>query len=200
MKNISSNKLLGWGLIIVAIIVFSLTLYNALYVSGGETGGAFISEAAAVASSSSTIPVRLTIPSISVDAKVQQVGLTKKGALGIPTNFSDVAWYKYGPVPGAKGNAIIDGHLDNAISLPGVFKHLSDINIGDDIFVSNASGMQMHFKVNKKESIDYDATSTGNIFGPTDGSNLILITCDGTWNQSVKQYSNRLIVFSTLIK
>jgi sortase A len=187
-------------LVFAAIGVFSVTLYRALYVSPleiempGPPPGITV-----IHSSTSTMPIQLQIPTLAIDAKVQDVGIAKSGAMGIPSNFTDVAWYKYGPVPGAIGNAVIDGHLDNAVSLPGVFKHLGDIHIGDDIYVVNASGQQLHFKVTKTESLDYNSTSTDEIFGPSATSNLILITCGGTWNQSIKEYSNRLIVFSTLV-
>jgi sortase (surface protein transpeptidase) len=200
MKNRLFYLTLG-SLVIFAVGVFCFTLYNALYVSRDAADGQFSPNMAVVASSTSTAPMRLTIPSLSIDANVQQVGITENGAMGIPSNFSDVAWYKYGPVPGAIGNAVIDGHLDNAISLPGVFKYLNAINIGDDIFVSNTSGGQTHFKVTKKETLDYNATSTDEIFEPsTTTPNLVLITCEGTWDQSVRQYSSRLVVFSTLVE
>jgi sortase A len=190
-----------WVLAIFAAAVFIYVLYRAVYVSVGDEE--FLSPPPGVAlieSSSSTIPLKLQIPSLSIDAIVQQAGITKKGAMGIPTNFKDVAWYKYGPVPGAIGNAVIDGHLDNAVSLPGVFKHLDDLKVGDDIYVVNASNQKLHFKVTKKESLPYDATSTQDIFGQSSTANLILITCEGKWNQSIKQYLGRLVVFSTLVE
>jgi len=185
-------------LVILALGVFGVTLYRALYVSSDDSDLVPPASAQAVQSGTSTVPVRLKIPALSIDANVQQVGRTKAGAVGIPSNFTDVAWYQYSPVPGALGNALIDGHLDNAISLPGVFKHLSDIQPGDDIYVVNASGQELHFTVTKTESIPYNATSTDEIFSTSSAAHLILITCQGTWDQSIKEYSNRLVVFSTL--
>jgi len=188
-------------IIVLAVAVFGVMLYRSFYVS--SDGGEMVTpppDLQIVQSSTTTIPVRFQIPALSIDAKVQDVGITKTGAMGIPSNFTDVAWYKYGPVPGAIGNAVIDGHLDNAVSLPGVFKHLADIKTGDDIYVTNAGGQTLHFQVTKTETLDYNATSTSEIFGPSGTANLVLITCEGTWNQSIKEYSNRLVVFSTLVK
>jgi len=187
--------------IILAIGIFSLTLYRALYVSPDSAempsppAGLSVVESA-----SSTEPTRLIIPSLSINANVQHVGLAKSGDLGIPSNFTDAAWYKYGPVPGAVGNAIIDGHLDNAVSLPGVFKHLNDIEIGDGIYVTTASGQSIHFKVTGKESLPYNSTSTAQIFGASSTANLILITCGGSWDQAIKEYLNRSVIYSTLVQ
>jgi sortase (surface protein transpeptidase) len=179
-----------------AALLFGITFYRAFYGSGELPG--IGGPAAALESSPATVPVELQIPSLTIDAKVQQVGLTKSGAIGIPSNFTDVAWYKYGPVPGAAGNAIIDGHVDNAVSLPGVFKHLDRLAPGDAIYIVNASGTRLHFIVTKKESLPYNATATEDVFAKGPAANLVLITCGGTWIQSIKQYSERFVVFSTL--
>ncbi len=200
MKN-TYYKIFLIVLFLIAAGLFCLTLYQALTAGDSDAdSGIEPPSAAAVVNSTSTIPVRLRIPTLSVDAEVQQVGLTKSRAMGIPTNFTDAAWYKYGPVPGAIGNAVIDGHLDNAIALPGVFKHLGELKPGDDIAVTDASGQVHHFTVTRMESLPYNATSTAEIFGPSTSANLILITCGGKWNQSIKEYSTRLIVYSTFVE
>jgi len=198
------KKTLFYLIVIIIVVVaggiFSLTAYRSLYVSPDAELSAPPPGLPVVLSSTSTMPATLEIPSLSVNAKVQYVGIAKGGAMGIPTNFTDVAWYKYGPVPGAIGNAVIDGHLDNAVSLPGVFKHLADVKTGDDIYVTNVSGTKLHFKVTGTELRKYNDTATADIFGPSNKANLILITCEGTWNQSIKEYSDRFIVFSTLVQ
>lgn len=182
--------------IILAVSGFFFTLYRAVYVSSDEPG--IIAFGKAPTPILPSTPMRLKIPSISVDAKVQRVGVANSGRIGIPSNFSDVAWYKYSPPPGAVGNAVIDGHVDNAISLPAVFKDLVAIPEGADIFVVNAANETLHFKVVKKEWLDYDASSE-ELFATTSDRNLILITCTGDWNQSAREYSKRVIVYSTLV-
>src|SRR2546423_777104 len=56
----------------------------------------------------------LVIPKIGVDAPVEPVHVEADGKLGIPTRnqWDDVGWYQGGPVPGQRGSAVIDGHLD----------------------------------------------------------------------------------------
>jgi LPXTG-site transpeptidase (sortase) family protein len=142
-------------------------------------------------------PVRLVIPSLSINAKVQQVGLNAKGEMGIPTNFKDVGWYKYGTVPGQLGSAVIDGHIDNALALPGVFKHLEDIKKGDDVYVVANDGTTLRFVVSEVATYPYTDGPTEHIFGANDVARLNLITCTGTWVSSKHTYNERFVVYTT---
>lgn len=180
-----------------AVIVFCTTLYRALFVSSGDSN-IFPPAQHAEAATGTSLPVQLSIPKISINAEVEYVALAKSGAVGTPSNFTNVAWYKYSPVPGSIGNAIIDGHKDNALGMDGVFARLAVLQPGDDIYVHDASGNRLHFKVTKKEWQKYTDTDTNEIFDTTDKANLILITCSGDWNAGARQYTDRLIVFSTL--
>ncbi|MDP1709741.1 MAG: class F sortase, partial [Candidatus Komeilibacteria bacterium] len=57
------------------------------------------------------LPLRLKIPEINVDSVVEYVALTPDGAMDIPKNIGDVAWFNLGPRPGESGNAVIAGHF-----------------------------------------------------------------------------------------
>lgn len=156
---------------------------------------------AATALSASTtplVPVRLLIPSIGVNAHVEQVGKKADGTMGTPSTFGDVAWYAAGSAPGQSGNAVIDGHVDNALTTAGVFMHLSQIALGDTITVVNASGTPMSFTVNNIEEIPADSAPAASIFATTGPAQLVLITCDGTWVPNAKSFDKRLVVFASL--
>lgn len=153
---------------------------------------------AALASTTALIPVRLLIPSIGVNAKVEQVGKKADGSMGTPSTFGDVAWYAPGQAPGEPGNAVIDGHVDNALTTAGVFMHLSQIALGDTIEVLNASGTPMSFTVNNIEEYPVNSAPAASIFATTGPSQLVLITCDGTWVPSAKSFDQRLVVFASL--
>jgi sortase (surface protein transpeptidase) len=162
-------------------------------------GASYVPAAAVQAVATSTPadpPVTLSIPSLSIHAHVQQVGLTKSGAMAVPNNFTDVAWYKYGPAPGQVGSAVIDGHVDNALSLPGVFKHLKDIQPGADIYATTASGTAKHFVVESTHVYSVDHFPSTLVFTRTDHPRLNLITCDGVWQQGKHMYSERLVVYA----
>ena len=52
------------------------------------------------------------------------------GDLAVPTQnpWDGVGWYQYGPYPGARGSAVIDGHLDRPGGYPAVFWRLHQIS------------------------------------------------------------------------
>src|SRR4051794_22652346 len=90
-----------------------------------------IANAAPISPPTAAYPVRLIIPSLGINAKIRSVGITSKGLMDVPKNLSEVGWYKYGPIPGGSGNAVIDGHLNNGSSIDGVFRHLANLARGD---------------------------------------------------------------------
>jgi sortase A len=184
-------------IMLIAASAFGIILHNSLNVSAEEPEKPGI---ASVVVPKKLQPNVLSIPALKVSAHVQQVGIAYSGNLGIPTNFTDVGWYKYGPAPGSKGNAIIDGHRDNALALPGVFKNLDQLEEGDDVYITTGAGKKLHFRVTKKELLNYNSTNTKEIFGASNTANLILITCEGDWNQAAREYSQRLVVFTTLVQ
>lgn len=148
----------------------------------------------------SDFPIKIIIPKIGVDAKVQKVGITLKGNMSAPHNFTDVGWYKYGTVPGNLGSAVMDGHVDNGFNLDGVFKHLKDLKVGDNIFVDMQNGTQLHFVVEDVQSYYYKDTPMDEILNKNDGAaHLNLITCDGTWLPEAKTNDRRLVVYTKLV-
>lgn len=151
----------------------------------------------AAALSPVALPSRLLIPSIGVDANIQQVGLTTSGHMGIPSNFTDVAWYKLGPRPGEAGSAALSGHLDNVRDANAVFARLSELKTGDDISVVDQDGQSIKFRVTDSAVYDENNAPLTRIFA-TGGTvaRLALITCDGVWNQNKRDYSKRLVVYA----
>ncbi len=93
------------------------------------------------------LPVRLTIPSIHVDATIRRVGLMTNGSMGVPALPRDVAWYMLGPKPGEIGSATIAGHVDWWYGTTGVFEHLKLLKPGDIITVEDAAGGHTSFAV-----------------------------------------------------
>ncbi len=146
-------------------------------------------------------PLRLSIPVIKVDAAVQAVGIDTLGRMGLPTNSTDVAWYKFGPTPGKRGSAVMDGHIDTATSSDAVFALLPMLKPKDDIYVTDTSGKKFHFQVVKTEIYVNGYSPTEKIFDQTaDTALLNLITCDGVWDPVAKNYSERMVVYSKLVR
>ncbi len=143
------------------------------------------------------VPVRLRIPSIHVDALIQAVGITRKGNMSTPTNFTDVGWYKYGVAPGENGSAVIAGHVDNGLSLPAVFSNLNDLHVGDNIYIEMSGGSELHFIVTEADTYDYNAP-TNDVFTDSGSPQVRLITCAGTWIQELRTHNKRLVVTAAL--
>ncbi len=136
---------------------------------------------------------RLTIPSLKISTKIQNVGITKRGNMSTPNNFFDVGLYKYGTYPGEKGSAIIAGHVNNGLGFKAVFGNLNDIKIGDDIYVEMIEGKKVHFTVISSSEYDYNS-SADTVFNQNDGYYLKLITCSGTWIPEFHTHDKRLVV------
>ena len=146
-----------------------------------------------------TYPLRFSIPSLGINAKVQYVGITAKGTIGSPSNFTDVGWYENSATPGLSGSALIDGHVDNGLGLPGVFKHLSNINVGDHVYITTEEGTNLDFLVSSVNSYNYQQVPLTDIMRSTD-SRLVLITCEGNWVGDQRTYDKRLVIVATLQK
>lgn len=143
------------------------------------------------------VPSRLRIPSIGVDASVEKVGKTSDGAMDVPKNIWDVAWYDLGIKPGNPGNAVIDGHLDGYNIPAAVFYNLRSLHTGDKIYVSDSSGKELIFAVTQLQVYPYNGAPLDQIFGRSDKPHLNLITCNGTWDYKSQNYNERLIVYTT---
>ncbi len=150
-------------------------------------------------SATSTHPDRLVIPSLNINAAIQYVGVNAEGNMRAPDNFTDVAWYEYGTIPGMRGSAVIDGHVDNGLGLDGVFKHLTDIKVGEDVYVRTKGGTKLHFAVFDIETYPYQGVPVQKLFMPNDAAYLNLITCEGLWVWGGDTYDHRLVVYTRLV-
>jgi LPXTG-site transpeptidase (sortase) family protein len=144
------------------------------------------------------VPVRLTIPIIGVNAKIDQVGLTPSGAMDAPKGPDEAAWFALGPTPGNVGSAVIAGHYGWKNGKAAVFDKLNTLHKGDIITVESATGSSTSFVVRELRTYDARMDAT-DVFTSKDGAHLNLITCIGTWDASEKSYSKRIVVFTDVI-
>lgn len=189
---------------ILALIIFTYTLVHALFYAPDDEISVPTPENKSVGgeesvSLASQYPLRLMIPALHISAAVQYVGVNGKGNMATPNNFTDVAWYKYGPIPGSIGSAVVAGHVDNGLSLPGVFKHLDTIRVGDDVYILTKDNSKIHFMVSDIKSYPYKEAPADLIFNQHDTARLNLLTCVGDWVAKDKTYDHRLVVFTTRV-
>ncbi len=146
-----------------------------------------------------SLPKTLIIPKLQVETPISEVGLTPEGKMATPEDSHEAGWYKFGVMPGAKGSAVLAGHLDNEDGSPAVFYSLSKLAVGDDIYVVNDKGEKLQFKVTGAKIYPYNTTDTKEVFGPSDVPKLNLITCNGTWLTNASNYQKRLVVFTEFV-
>jgi sortase A len=171
----------------VAVILLTATLHGST-VNAGE-GGPTIP---------SVVPVELRVPAAGIDASVQDVGVDDDGSMGIPTNFSDVAWFSPGYAPGEFGHAVFDGHVSNVDSAA-VFFNIEDLFPGARIYVTGGDGIVLTFQVSDVESYGLDGAPMQAIFGPSNWPEVVLITCGGGWHEDTHLFDHRTVVYAPLL-
>lgn len=183
-------RILTTGLLAVAIFGLLFTWYT--YQVSKDTAIEYKQE-------SISLPIQIIIPSIKVDATIEQVGQTPDGSMDVPILSSNVGWYKFGPRPKDLGSSVIDGHVVDPNGERGVFYNLRDLKKGDEIIILDNRKTRVIFSV--RELRIYDKKSdTRNVFYSDDGkAHLNLITCEGFWDETVSGYTQRLVVFTDLI-
>jgi len=142
-------------------------------------------------------PTRLIIPTLHIEAKIQNVGISPNGIMENPSNIVDVGWFDLGTRPGQKGSAVVAGHLNGEHGEIGVFANLHKLKKGDKIYINDSKGASITFIV--RESRLYDPGYAEEVFSQNDNAHLNLITCEGIWDKSKRSYSKRLVVFSDVM-
>lgn len=196
------NRASGWQLLIIAFLVLSLiplfiittqkqTLSNAQR-SEDKTQILGINNQ----KKDQSLPVRLRIPNINVDAAIEYLGVTSTGEMEVPKNTINVGWFDIGPRPGQVGSSVIAGHFDGAYGQAAVFANLDKLRPGDKLYVEDSNGKSTAFVV--QGSRVYDPGYADDVFSRNDGQYLNLVTCDGVWVGSKKSFSKRLVVFTDI--
>jgi LPXTG-site transpeptidase (sortase) family protein len=146
-----------------------------------------------------SVPVRVSIPAIGVDAPVIPEGTDSTGALETPplTEQNVTGWWDGGYTPGQDGPAVIVGHVDSAAAGPLVFWHLGELKPGDTVATTLADGDTVWFTVTALQDVSKTAFPTQAVYGPTTGPTLRLITCGGAFDYATGHYVDNLIVYAS---
>lgn len=138
------------------------------------------------------IPVRIMIPTFDVNAPIEPVGLDNEGRVGTVPNAETVGWYKYGPAPGAEGNAILDGHRDWGGKL-GSLRPIERLKLGEAVTIVFEDGSKQTFKVvsNNIYPLDDVPEDVMNLKGE---ARLTLVTCSGKYVKAKGGYQSRVVV------
>lgn len=122
-------------------------------------------------------PSRVDIPAIGVTDELVPVGLAADGKMVVPA-VDETGWYEPGVPVGAVGPAVLTSHVDYK-GVPGAFQRLGDVQVGDDIVVTDADGRRLTFDVYDKREFPKAEFDAAFVFGDRDAPELVAITCSG---------------------
>lgn len=135
-------------------------------------------------------PVGLTIDALGIStAPVLGVGVEDNGDMEIPP-ADRVGWCRFGASPGEPlGSAVLAAHIAFD-GQDGVFVDLDDIELGSVIDVDYDDGSVVSFVATAKEQYDNDELPKESIFDRSGEPQLVLITCGGDLNRTVRSYED----------
>ncbi|MFG1608804.1 class F sortase [Actinoplanes sp. NPDC049265] len=144
-------------------------------------------------------PLRLTIPSIKVEAPILEVGLAKDGSVDVPPlqRHNEAGWFGQGPTPGQFGPALIVGHADTRTG-PSVFHSLAKLKPGQVVEVLRDDREVAQFTVNSVENYGKAKLPIKRVYGDYSRPSLRLVTCGGEWLGGSRGYSDNIVVFASL--
>ena len=140
-------------------------------------------------------PTRVRVPAVGIDSTLMRLGLDADGVLDTPPDFDRAGWYAGGPAPGEVGPAVIAGHVDS-VTGPAVFFRLAETAAGDEVLVERDDGTTARFTVTRVERYPKDRFPTEEVYGPTPGGELRLITCGGDFDRAARSYEDNVVVYA----
>jgi hypothetical protein len=192
--TVNGDDLIGPGVHFVAVPVeqpsFGLALPGLSDLSAlASASGSSISAQALIPKSP---PAQLLIPVLRVDRAVEPVGTNRSGVMNLPVNGWNAGWYKGGPVPGAPGDAVIEGHAGYP-NQPMIFGKLATLKPGDQIVVVLGDKSRRLFVVVSQSSLPV-GSAPPDMGSPYGKPRLTLVTCSGDFDATTHSYARRLVV------
>jgi sortase (surface protein transpeptidase) len=143
-------------------------------------------------------PIRVVIPSIDVDARIDRVGLNADNSMEVP-EFGRAGWYTNGPRPGQPGPAVVVAHVDSYQG-PDVFFRLHELKPGDRVIIRRADGSKGQWRIASSEQTPKDELPTERIWNDTQRPVLRLITCGGNFDEVTRHYLDNTIVYADPVR
>jgi hypothetical protein len=197
--------LAGAAVFVVAAIVLVLTVFSG---DGGQTaqaGGPAPSTASAgsvqddaPAAPPTQRPGTVVLPGGGM-AKLIHEDVAADGALPIPQNLGDAAWW--GAELGAEhGVTLFSGHI-NWKGQKGPFDELWRLKTGQDIDIADTKGGHWTYRVSEISTIHKDelAARSEELFSQEGPHKLVLATCGGEYIGGTTGYEDNRIVTAALV-
>jgi hypothetical protein len=145
-----------------------------------------------------SVPARVRIPSIRVDAPLTPVGLDADGWVGAPPPEDPnlAGWFTGGVSPGEKGTAVVVGHVDNKQG-PAVFYGLGALKQGNRVEIQRQDGKTAVFEIYGIEVFQKNNFPGDRVYGSKGAPELRVITCGGGFSKQ-SGYNGNVVVFARL--
>ena len=147
-----------------------------------------------------SVPVRIIIPSLRVNAPVMFLGPEPGGSIQVPplANHNLAGWYDRSVMPGRDGTSVILGHVDSFTGTS-VFYDVKYLVPGELVEVVRADGSTATFAVDGVREVAKATFPSRDIYGNTRYPGLRLITCGGPFDSTSRQYLDNIVVYTHLI-
>jgi hypothetical protein len=165
-----------------------------------QTGAPRLADVRMAAAMGASVPVRIEIPALHVDASVMRLGNGPGGTIQVPplNNHNLAGWYDHSVMPGQDGTSVILGHVDTYAGVS-VFFYIKTLAPGDLVKVIRADGGTAVFSVDGVRRVAKATFSDSEVLGNTSYPELRLITCGGPFDAATRQYLDNIVVYSHLI-
>lgn len=147
-------------------------------------------------------PVQVRIPAIDVTSPLHALGLAEDGTLAVPSGerIDEAAWYDGSPTPGETGPTVIEGHVTSVGGRASIFFELAALEAGDTAEVEREDGKVVTYEVYRVDQFAKSDFPTVDVYGPTPGPELRLITCGGEFDESSGHHLDNTVVYARMIE
>jgi LPXTG-site transpeptidase (sortase) family protein len=165
--------------------------------AGARVPGTFAGSATPL---SYSVPERVRIPAIQVDAPIMPVGLDADGWVGAPPPEDPnlAGWFTGAVSPGEKGTAVVVGHVDNRMG-PAVFYGLGALKKGNRVEVRRKDGKTAVFEIYGIEVFEKNNFPGDRVYGSKGTAELRVITCGGGFSKQ-NGYAGNVVTFARLVE
>lgn len=140
-------------------------------------------------------PVALSIDGIRLTgAPVIPVGVDPTGELEVPDEKS-VGWYDLGSRPGEPGAVVLASHV-SWNGKRGLFERLANVEPGERAVVTLADGGTRTYEVVERTMYGKEGLPADRVWTHVGPETLVLITCGGRFDPSVKRYRDNIVVYA----
>ncbi len=165
--------------------------------AGGQSVPAPSTGTKAVQEAATSLPVTVGIPSTGEGSSLLTLGTAADQSIVVPNDeqADRAGWYDGSPTPGTKGPATIVGHSTSSRGAAVFFK-LAQVKNGATVNVTTRSGRVLKFTVYRVASYPKNAFPTSEVYGNTDGPELRVVTCGGTFDKGTGHFENNTVLYA----